>query len=129
MDRDDFLDEIAERMAILTLTEEDLHFDFVLAQLTGLKEELRAYSTVADASDRALLDWLEAEYVRGMVLYSAAQANLRTQRLRGASAPYDPATRSGITSQFTAWAGRVSARLDELRRGDDERDRDRDDLW
>jgi hypothetical protein len=113
MDREDSLREIADRLAVLTLTEEDLEFDFVLDQLTGLKEEIRNLAAVAGESDTGLIAWLQDEHVRGMVLYSAAQSNLRSQRALGLAAPYDPATRSGITSQFGSWA--ASARVEVLR--------------
>ncbi|RWZ61201.1 hypothetical protein ELQ92_09250 [Labedella populi] len=119
MDREESLREIAERLAVLTLSEEDLEFDFVLDQLTGLKEEIRNLSVVAQETDAALIAWLQDQHVRGMVLYSAAQSNLRTQRSLGLAAPYDPATRAGITSQFGAWA--ASARDEVLRRLADER--------
>jgi hypothetical protein len=114
MDREDSLREIADRLAVLTLSEEDLEFDFVLDQLTGLKEEIRNLAAAAGNDDAGLIAWLQDEHVRGMVLYAAAQSNLRSQRSLGLAAPYDPATRAGITSQFGSWA--AAARAEVLRR-------------
>jgi hypothetical protein len=113
MDREDSLREIADRLAVLTLSEEDLEFDFVLDQLTGLKEEIRNLAAAARDSDAPMVAWLQDEHVRGMVLYAAAQSNLRSQRSLGLAAPYDPATRAGITSQFGSRA--AAARAEVLR--------------
>lgn len=108
--RDRAVAEIADRLAVLTLDEMDLDFDLVVAQLAGVKQAIDALAAEA-RSEPWLIEWLEAEHMKGSMLYVGSVTNYRKQLSDGVRPPFDPATRAALVGRFNAWAPTAAQRL------------------
>ena len=110
MNREQAMRDISQRFAILTLDEEDFDFDFVVEQLAGIKDAIVELNA-AVPQEPWLGKWLEAEHVKGGMLYVAAITNYRKQLSDGLKPPFDPQTRAGIVGRFNRWSNEARARV------------------
>ncbi|ASD20860.1 hypothetical protein B7495_01000 [Cryobacterium sp. LW097] len=111
MTRTSEVDDIKQRLAVLTLHEDDYNFDFVVDQLAGLKQEISRLSQELDGHESWLVDWLTAEHLKGSMLYVGAITNYRKERAAGRGFPFDPLTRAAIADRFNSWSNEAKSRL------------------
>lgn len=111
MTRASNIEEIRQRLAVLTLHEDDYNFDFVVDQLAGLKEAIAGLSDTVGGDENWLIDWLTAEHLKGSMLYVGAITNYRKQLADGRTFPFDPSTRAAIADRFNSWSNGAKSRL------------------
>jgi hypothetical protein len=111
MTRQELINEISERLAILSLGEDDLDFDFIVDQLSGLKGEIDALEIELDSAEPRLVKWLNAEHYKGTLLYVGAKTNYQKEITDGRSFPFDPQTRAALAARFNAWSVEALSRL------------------
>ena len=111
MTRASDIEEIGQRLTVLTLHEDDYNFDFVVDQLAGLKQAIPALSHTVGGDENWLIGWLTAEHLKGSMLYVGAITNYRKELADGRTFPFDPLTRAAIADRFNSWSTEAKSRL------------------
>lgn len=105
------MQELHDRFATLTLSEDDLDFDFIVDQLASLKAEIDGLEMQLDGEESWLIEWLNAEHYKGALLYVGAKTNYRKEIADGRAFPFNPTTRAALCSRFNAWSATARGRL------------------
>ena len=111
MTRESDIEEIGQRLAVLTLHEDDYDFDFVVDQLAGLKQAITGMAHTTGGDESWLTEWLTAEHLKGSMLHVGAITNYRKQLADGRTFPFDPPTRAAIADRFNFWSIEAKSRL------------------
>ena len=116
-DRSKAIGTIRDDLRELGLEESDLSNKDLSDKLGVVKGSIDSLETVLGDSEPWLIEWLQAEHIRGGILFGAVKANWNKNRNDGEDRmPFDLENRAVKIDRFNAWWAGVSHRLTSYER-------------